>query len=66
MASVDFLHHENLPTWAGVEPGQDVSDKPTMPSSRLIRDSLHVSSVNRLLIFCINSSFEGTQTSQNA
>ncbi|GFY73841.1 hypothetical protein TNIN_276941 [Trichonephila inaurata madagascariensis] len=30
------------------------------------RDSLHISCVNRLLIFCTNSSFEGTQTSQNA
>ncbi|GFU38743.1 hypothetical protein TNCV_970691 [Trichonephila clavipes] len=34
MATVDFLHHENPPTWVGSNPQpwvQKASDKPTMP-----------------------------------
>ncbi|GFS84511.1 hypothetical protein TNCV_4606841 [Trichonephila clavipes] len=37
MDAVDFLHHENPPTWTGVEPqplAYKASDKPTTPSSR--------------------------------
>ncbi|GFU32178.1 hypothetical protein TNCV_3834011 [Trichonephila clavipes] len=39
MAAVDVLHHENSPTYAGVEPATlmlKTSDKSTMPPSRLM------------------------------
>ncbi|GFT47531.1 hypothetical protein TNCV_3750531 [Trichonephila clavipes] len=37
MDAVDFLHYENPPTWAGIEPttlSYKASDKPTVPPSR--------------------------------
>ncbi|GFT13642.1 hypothetical protein TNCV_3831131 [Trichonephila clavipes] len=40
MVDVDFLHHENPPTWGGIEPAtvgaQKTSDKPTTSPSRLV------------------------------
>ncbi|GFV49488.1 hypothetical protein TNCV_4544711 [Trichonephila clavipes] len=39
MATIDFLHHENPPTWAGFDPRNfdaEASDKPIMPPCRFM------------------------------
>ncbi|GFW94438.1 hypothetical protein TNCV_2701591 [Trichonephila clavipes] len=51
MAAVDFLHHENPPTWSGVEPatlgadGQRQTNHATQPTGRRLSSLNNLSSL---------------------
>ncbi|GFV96678.1 hypothetical protein TNCV_3387711 [Trichonephila clavipes] len=56
MDAVDFLHHENPPTWAGVEPatlGAEGSDKPVTPP--IWRESIWAFTYNLLYIHSLQT-----------